>query len=120
VAAFLNKMPYFLVFLKAAKTADPIRADSGDYHAEESSYRDKVKGHGFQSEAACLKTAAVAQAEYRIYECVGISVNGRDLGVRAFSPYIWQGPGNLLKQGGNNVKLAIANTLANMFEGCYY
>jgi len=58
--------------------------------------------------------------KYRIYECVEISVNGRDLGVRAFSPYIWRGPAGILKQGRNEVKLTITNTLGNMFEACYY
>ena len=51
---------------------------------------------------------------------MGLTVNGQDLGVRTFSPYIWQGPAELLKQGSNAAKLSIANTLGNMFEGCYY
>ena len=59
-------------------------------------------------------------AQYRIYECVELSVNGHDLGVRAFSPYVWQGPAKLLKPGANRVKLTIVNTLGNMFEGSYY
>jgi hypothetical protein len=58
--------------------------------------------------------------EYRIYDCVELSVNGHMLGVRAFSPYIWQGSAGLLKQGRNSVNLVIANTLGNMLEGCYY
>jgi hypothetical protein len=58
--------------------------------------------------------------KYRIYECVELSVNGTFLGVRTFSPYIWQGHASLLKKGSNPVKMIIANTLGNMFEGCYY
>ena len=58
--------------------------------------------------------------KYRIYECVELSVNGKDLGVRTFAPYLWQGSAKLLKQGPNQVKLTIANTLGNMFEGCYF
>jgi hypothetical protein len=57
--------------------------------------------------------------KYRIYECVELSLNGNDLGVRAFSPYIWQGPASILKQV-NKIRLTIANTLGNMLEGCYY
>jgi hypothetical protein len=57
--------------------------------------------------------------KYRIYECVELSLNGNDLGVRAFSPYIWQGPASILKQT-NKLRLTIANTLGNMLEGCYY
>ena len=58
--------------------------------------------------------------KYRIYECVHLSVNGCDLGIRAFSPYIWQGGVEILKQGQNSVKLTIINTLGNMFEGSYF
>ncbi|MCL2832986.1 MAG: hypothetical protein FWD78_07445 [Treponema sp.] len=58
--------------------------------------------------------------KYQIYECVQIAVNGRDLGVRAFSPYVWQGQASLLKNGPNAVKLTIANTLGNMFEASYF
>ena len=58
--------------------------------------------------------------KHRIYECVELSVNDHDLGLRGFSPYVWQGPASLLRQGANPVKLTIANTLGNMFEGCYY
>jgi hypothetical protein len=58
--------------------------------------------------------------KYRIYECVSLALNGNDLGVRSFSPYIWQGKAPLLKKGGNRLNLTIANTLGNMLEGCYY
>jgi hypothetical protein len=58
--------------------------------------------------------------KYRIYECVRLSLNGQDLGVRGFSPYIWQGKATLLKKGANQLSITIANTLGNMFEGCYY
>ena len=58
--------------------------------------------------------------KYRIYECVDFSVNGIDLGVRCFSPYIWHGPASLLKKGKNPVKMAISNTLGNMLEACYF
>jgi hypothetical protein len=58
--------------------------------------------------------------KYRIYECVELSVNGQKLGPRTFSPYIWQGPANMLKPGVNAAVLTIANTLGNMLEGCYF
>jgi hypothetical protein len=58
--------------------------------------------------------------KYRIYECVELSVNGRDLGVRTFSPYIWQGSADMLANGMNAVTLRVVNTLGNMLEGCHY
>ena len=58
--------------------------------------------------------------KYRVCECVEISLNGCDLGVRAFSPYLWRGSAKLLAEGTNQVKLTIVNTLGNMLEGCYY
>jgi hypothetical protein len=57
---------------------------------------------------------------YRIYECVELSINGHELGVRTFSPYVWQGDVSRLKKGENQVTLTIANTLGNILEGCYY
>ena len=58
--------------------------------------------------------------KYRIYECTELTVNGRELGARCFSPYIWQGPASLLKKGKNPVRLTIINTLGNMLEASYY
>jgi hypothetical protein len=58
--------------------------------------------------------------KYRIYECTELSINGQKLGTRVFSPYVWQGPVTLLKNGANAVELTIANTLGNMLEGCYF
>jgi hypothetical protein len=57
--------------------------------------------------------------KYRIYECVELSLNDNDLGVRTFSPYIWQGSASILEQV-NKLRLTIANTLGKMLEGCYY
>ncbi|MDR0999157.1 MAG: hypothetical protein LBL70_08825, partial [Treponema sp.] len=57
---------------------------------------------------------------YRIYECVELELNGQKLGVRTFSPYIWQAGVSILKKGINQVRLTIANTLGNMLEGCYF
>ncbi|MCL2479928.1 MAG: hypothetical protein FWF22_10520, partial [Treponema sp.] len=58
--------------------------------------------------------------KYRIYECTELSINGHDLGVRCFSPYIWQGSAKLLKKGMNRAKFTITNTLGNMLEASYY
>jgi hypothetical protein len=57
---------------------------------------------------------------YRIYECVELELNGRRLGLRTFSPYVWQAEVSILKKDTNQVRLTITNTLGNMLEGCYF
>jgi hypothetical protein len=92
-----------------------------------------VKGYPFYSGKFSFETELRAEnpgayedftielpERYRIYECVSLSLNGRDLGVRSFSPYIWQGKTSLLENGGNRLSLTLTNTLGNMLEGCYY
>ncbi|MDR3192617.1 MAG: hypothetical protein LBT87_06085, partial [Treponema sp.] len=73
-----------------------------------------------ENPGACEDFTIELPEKYRIYECVSLTLNGHDLGVRSFSPYIWQGKAALLKKGGNRLNLSIANTLGNMLEGCYY
>ena len=63
----------------------------------------------------------VLPGKYNIYECAELFINDHNLGVRVFSPYLWQGnPSGILKQRSNSVKLTITNTLSNMFEGSYF
>jgi hypothetical protein len=54
-----------------------------------------------------------------IYDCIEVIVNGQSLGVRAFTPYQWNGSKALLKQT-NKVVIKITNTLANMLDGTYF
>lgn len=54
------------------------------------------------------------------HECLEIFINGRSLGVRGFSPYTWYGDGELLRQGKNEVKICLTNTLAAMLDGTWF
>ncbi|HAN44862.1 MAG TPA: hypothetical protein DCP97_05660 [Ruminococcaceae bacterium] len=55
-----------------------------------------------------------------IFDCIQASVNGIDLGVRAFTPYEWKGAKQMLKNGKNSITIKITNTLANMLDGTYF
>ncbi|GHV87174.1 glycoside hydrolase [Spirochaetia bacterium] len=95
-----------------AKAVDGYPFYSGKFTFETELQIDNLNG----SE---LFTIGIPEA-YRIYECIELSINGHKLGVRTFSPYIWQGSAAWLKKGENQVIMTIANTLGNMLEGCYY
>jgi hypothetical protein len=98
--------------IPTAKAVDGYPFFSGKFTFEAELQVDTVDGYE-------LLTIEIPE-QYRIYECVELAINGHDLGVRTFSPYIWQGAAGLLNIGENHVKLTIANTLGNMLEGCYY
>lgn len=55
-----------------------------------------------------------------IYNCLEVLVNGVSLGVKAYTPYIWEGDSGLLKDGENEVTLKLTNSLANMLDGTYF
>lgn len=53
------------------------------------------------------------------YDCIRLSINGVDLGVKAYAPYQWDCPARFLKEE-NEIQIAITNTLANMLDGTYF
>ncbi len=54
------------------------------------------------------------------YDCIEVIVNGETLGVRAFTPYVFNVDKNILKVGENKVTLKVTNSLANMLDGTYF
>lgn len=50
------------------------------------------------------------------YELVRLSVNGRDCGVRMWSPYVFD-IGPELVQGENILQVTVVNSLANRYDG---
>lgn len=55
-----------------------------------------------------------------LYECVEVSVNGKSLGVRPWTPYTWKGASDLLIKGENLIEVKVTNTLIGMLEGKYF
>lgn len=53
-------------------------------------------------------------------DCLEVKLNGKSLGVRAFTPYQWDCLRSLVKQGENQIELVRVNTLANMLDGTYF
>lgn len=54
------------------------------------------------------------------HDCAEVRVNGRSLGVRAWTPYVWEGRTEWLNKGKNVVEVAVTNTLIGMLEGKYF
>ena len=69
-----------------------------------------------------LGKAAAVRLEQKVpsYDCIQITVNGTSLGVKAYAPYVWDCPKGLLKEEGNQIRVVITNTLANMLDGTYF
>lgn len=55
-----------------------------------------------------------------LHDCIGVSINGRELGVRAFAPYQWRVKREWLKEKRNHIEIRVTNTLANMLDGTYF
>lgn len=53
------------------------------------------------------------------YDCIEVKINGVSLGVKAYTPYVWQCPKALFKKE-NTVTVSVTNTLANMLDGTYF
>ncbi len=54
------------------------------------------------------------------YDCMEVLANGKNLGVRAFTPYAFPVEKGILKSGMNQVTLKVTNTLSNMLDGTYF
>jgi alpha-L-rhamnosidase len=52
-----------------------------------------------------------------VHDCLEVVVNGHSLGVRAWTPYQWEGPAFILKEGENEIEVKITNTLIGLLEG---
>lgn len=55
-----------------------------------------------------------------VYDCIEVELNGKSLGVKAYTPYAWTCEKGCLRDGGNRVTVRITNTLANMLDGTYF
>lgn len=54
------------------------------------------------------------------HECAEVIVNGHSLGVKAWSPYRWEGQTAFLLQGDNVIEVKVTNTLIGLFEGKFF
>lgn len=54
------------------------------------------------------------------FECVGLQVDGKELGTRAFLPYEWNVPADPQRCPVSQITVTVDNTLINMLEGRRY
>jgi hypothetical protein len=54
------------------------------------------------------------------HDCMEVLVNGHALGVKAWTPYKWQGKSQILHSGENVVEVRVTNTLIGLLEGMYF
>ncbi|MFS0725730.1 hypothetical protein [Paenibacillus sp. 1P07SE] len=61
-----------------------------------------------------------ADLDPAFHDCAGVALNGHALGVRAWTPYIWEGSCGMLREGANTVEVTLTNTLVGLLEGRYF
>lgn len=54
------------------------------------------------------------------HECIELLVNGKTLGAKAFSPYVWKCNKEDINIGSNGVEIKLTNTLAPMLDGIWF
>ncbi|WP_185602291.1 glycosyl hydrolase [Paenibacillus sp. 598K] len=54
------------------------------------------------------------------HDCAQVMVNGHPLGLRAWSPYVWDGDSAILQPGANTVEVTVTTTLIGLLEGRYF
>ncbi|WP_211746351.1 glycosyl hydrolase [Paenibacillus sp. Marseille-Q4541] len=59
-------------------------------------------------------------SDFRIQDVVEVLVNGKSLGIRAWSPYFWEGSTSLLCEGDNQLEVRVTGTLIGLLEGTYF
>ncbi|OAK71262.1 glycosyl hydrolase [Lederbergia galactosidilytica] len=87
------------------------------YYAGTIHFQRKVKIDRLPETASF--TLQFSQFEY-FHECAEVIVNGHSLGVKAWSPYNWEGKTSILSEGKNIVEVKVTNTLVGLLEGKYF
>ncbi len=62
-------------------------------------------------------TLHLSELDKNFHDCLEVRVNGYSLGVRAWTPYHWEGPTSILKAGENEIEVKVTNTLIGLLEG---
>lgn len=58
--------------------------------------------------------------DWDVHDMVEVLVNGEKLGVRPWSPYIWEGAAELLAAENNELTVRVTTTLIGLMEGKYF
>lgn len=58
--------------------------------------------------------------ENECHECIEVFVNNQSIGVKAYTPYLWEVQAEILKKGVNKINFQVTNTLGNMLDGTYF
>ncbi|MBP1966718.1 glycosyl hydrolase [Paenibacillus aceris] len=55
-----------------------------------------------------------------VHDLIEVLINGQSLGVRPWSPYVWEGSTSSLQEGANELEVRVTGSLIGMLEGKYF
>ncbi len=88
------------------------------YYAGELSFKRQFKMETLPDAAGII--FGFEHLDHNLHDCIELVFNGQTLGVRPWSPYLWQGAKDLLKLGDNEIEVKLVNTLICMFDGKFF
>ncbi|MCS7464630.1 glycosyl hydrolase [Paenibacillus doosanensis] len=107
-----------------ALTAEPESAASlpSEYSAGYPYYAGAIRyERSFEiTDAHARDSFELSFPDWEQHDTVEVTVNGRALGVRSWSPYVWRGPASMLRSGSNTVEVRVTGTLIGLLEGKYF
>lgn len=88
------------------------------YYAGEFSFKQRLNITPLPEEEEILM--AFHGLDPNFHDPIELLLNGRSLGVRPWSPYLWRIKRDLIRAGKNEIEVKIVNTLIGMFDGKYF
>jgi hypothetical protein len=58
--------------------------------------------------------------DWDVHDTVEVLLNGGRLGIRPWTPYVWEIPGSMLRVGDNELTVRVTTTLIGLLEGKYF
>jgi len=104
----------------APESAESLRAEryytGYPFYAGDMSFKRSVNISTLPSTV----TFEVAFPGWEVHDSVEVLVNGQSLGIRPWSPYVWGGASEILREGANEIEVRVTGTLIGLLEGKYF
>jgi hypothetical protein len=76
--------------------------------------------HMAETELAGIGARMLRFPDWDVHDTVEVLLNGEKLGVRPWTPYAWEVPAGLIRNGDNKLTVRVTTTLIGLLEGKYF